>query len=277
MRWFSTPHRGVRDLTIAIVISGIFTLWLGGRLEQSPDLAGLNLLGWLVEPAIFVAIYLTLGGIWPRAGMIPRFRGNGGWFLLAATLSATLAGILLLINQVTGLVELSPAAMKAGAMVGLTSIGVFAVKNVVEEFIFRGFLTGSFAETRLAGLLGHVLTGLIWAVWHLVYWYTLLPEGKIAEVSGLSTHALVLIGFIALPLQSILLGELRLITGSIWPGWLLHTLNNAFMAGLVAANAVPRGNFTAMVFTPVDIGLVYTGSMAIIGLFMWRARLRGAA
>ncbi len=276
MRWFSTPHRGIRDLTIAIIIGSIFSLWAGRQVAQNPEMAGLEMLGWLLEPVVFAALYLTLGRIWRSAGLGLRLRGNGGWFVLAATLPSSLSGVLLLVNQISGLAPLDPAALKAGAMVGLASLGVFAIKNIAEEFVFRGFLTGRFAKTRLAGLPGHVLTGLIWAMWHLVYWYTLLPEGKIAEVSGLSTHAFVLVGFVALTLQSILLGELRLVTGSIWAGWLLHTLNNAFLAGLVAAHAVPRGDLTAMLLTPVDFGLIYTGAMAIIGLFIWRARLRGA-
>lgn len=273
MRWFSTPHHGIRDLTIAIATGSVFTLWVGRKVTQSPELAGLDMLGWLAEPALFATIYLTLGRMWPSAGLIPRFRSNGGWFLLAATLPAALAGVLLLINQVTGLVVLTPEAMKAGALAGLAGLGVFALKNIVEEFIFRGFLTGRFAETRLAGLPGHVLTGLIWSLWHLVYWFRLLPEGKIAEVSGLSIPIFVGFGFVALTLQSILLGELRLVTGSIWAGWLLHTFNNGLFAGLVVANAVPRGNFTAMLLTPIDVGLVYTGAMAGIGVLIWRARL----
>jgi membrane protease YdiL (CAAX protease family) len=274
MRWFSNPRHGIRDLTLAIALGSFFTLWLARKVAVSPEMAGLEMLVWLAVPALFAVLYLTLGRMWSTAGLGLRLRGNGGWFLLAATLPAALAGILLLLNQISGMVMLEPTAMKAGLVAGLSGLGVFAVKNVVEEFVFRGFLTGRFAATRLAGLQGHVLMGLIYASWHLVYWYTLLPQGKIAEVSGLSTHIFVVVGFMALTLQAILLGELRMVTGSIWAGWLLHTMNNAFFAGLVAANAVPRGDFTAMLFTPLDFGLVYAGIMAIIGLAIWRGRVR---
>lgn len=273
MRWFASPRRGIEVLALAIVLGGIFTLWFGGKIGQSPELAGLDLLSWLLVPAIFAAIYLTFGRIWRSAGLSPRLRGNGRWFLLAATLPVAISGVLVVISWLGGLITVTFGAMTAGAAAGAAGLGVFAAKNVIEEFIFRGFLTGRFAETRLAGLPGHVLTGLLWATWHLVYWFTLLPEGKIDEVSGLSTPVFVAFGFVALTFQSILLGELRLVTGSIWAGWLLHTINNVLLAGLVAANAVPRGDFVAMLVTPVDFGLIYTGGMALVGLFVWRWRV----
>lgn len=273
MQWFSKPQDGVRDLTVAIVLSSLATVWLGRAIDDAPALAGLDMLGWLAGPALFAIVYLTLGRQWGTAGLVPRLRGNGQWFLLAATLPSSIAGTFLLVNQVTGLVTLTPSAAKTGAVAGLAGLAVFALKNVVEEFVFRGFLTGRLAHTRLAGLPGHVLTGLIWSCWHIVYWVTLLPEGTIDRVSGLPTSAFVAVGFVALTLQSILLGELRMVTGSIWAGWLLHTLNNALLTGLVAANAVPRGDLTAMIMTPVDFGLLYTGCMAVIGYFIWRTRV----
>lgn len=279
MRRFANPSQGITDLVLLLIGLNAGLYWFSKEIDQRPDLAGLDFLLWLAVPCLFIVVYLTFGRLWFSAGLLPvtKGRGQGGWFLLAVFLPMGLAGGLLLLNQLFGLVTLKPDTLADGAMVGLLSLSGFFVKNIVEELIFRGFLTDRFAQTVLAGGQGHLLTGMIWAFWHLTYWTVMLPAGRLAEVSGLPVPAFVLVGFVALSLQSILLGELRLITGSIWAGVILHTLNNALFAGLVAAQAVPLGNLFTALMTPIDIGLIYTALMAGIGLWMWRKRLGGGS
>lgn len=275
MRRFATPLRGITDLAIVLIALNAFLFWLSKSIDQRPEMAGLDFLLWLAVPAAFCALYLSLGRIWPSAGLMPKLKGQGAWFLFALAIPMPLAGVLLLVNQVFGVVSLDPDLMASGALIGLASLAGLFVKNIVEEFIFRGFLTGRFAHTVSAGLQGHLLTGVLWSLWHVVYWTALLPESKIAEISGLSTPLFVIVGFAALCLQSILLGELRLITGSIWAGVVLRTMNNAIFVWLVAAQAVPHGRITAILFTPIDIGLIYSGLMALVGVVLWRRRLLG--
>lgn len=275
MRRFAEPWRGITDLAIVLIALNAFLFWFSKSIDQRPEMAGLDFLLWLAVPAAFCALYLSLGRIWPSAGLMPKLKGQGGWFLFALTLPMALAGVLLLVNQVFGVVSLDPDLMARGVLIGLASLAGLFVKNILEEFIFRGFLTGRFAHTVSAGLQGHLLTGVFWSLWHVVYWTALLPTGKIAEVSGLSTPLFVIVGFAALCLQSILLGELRLITGSIWAGVVLHTMNNAIFAWLVAAQAVPHGGLKAILLTPIDIGLIYSGLMALIGVALWHRRLGG--
>ena len=275
MRRFATPLRGITDLGIVLIALNAFLFWFSKFIGQRPEMAGLDFLLWLAAPAAFCALYLSLGRIWPSAGLMPKLKGQGAWFVFGLTLPMALSGVLLLVNQVFGVVSLDPDLMASGVLIALASLAGLFVKNIVEEFIFRGFLTGRFAHTVSAGLQGHLLTGVLWSLWHLVYWTALLPVGKIAEVSGLPMPLFVIVGCVALCLQSILLGELRLITGSIWAGVVLHTMNNAIFAWLVAAQAVPHGNLKAILLTPIDLGLIYSGLMALIGVALWRRRLSG--
>jgi len=275
MQRFAKPSRGITDLAVLLIALNAFLFWFSKSIDQRPEMAGLDFLLWLAAPAAFCALYLSLGRIWPSAGLMPKLKRHGAWFLFALTLPMTLAGVLLLVNQLFGVVSLDPDLMASGVLIGLASLAGLFVKNIAEEFIFRGFLTGRFAHTVSAGLQGHLLTGVLWSLWHVVYWTALLPVGKIAELSGLSTPLFVIVGFVALSLQSILLGELRLITGSIWTGVVLHTMNNAMFAWLVAAQAVPHGGLKAILLTPIDIGLIYSGQMALIGVALWRRRLSG--
>ena len=273
MSRFSDPIKSIKDISFVICISGFVLLAFHNWAAPQPELAGLDFLGWLAVPALFVVLYLTLGRGWRFAGIVPALRGQARWYLFALTLPPILAGILLLVNHMTGLVELTSSGLEYGLTVGLSGLATLFIKNIVEELIFRGFFTGYFSKTSLAGIKGHVLTGLIWSTWHLVYWFALLPEGKIEEVSGLSAPSFVIVGYVALTLHAILFGELRLITGSILVGVILHTVNNVLLIGLVAAAAVPKGTLTAMILTPVDFGLLYAGALAFIGVLIWKKRI----
>lgn len=274
MRRFSVPSKGIGDLAILMIAMNALLYWLNKTIDQRPDLSGLDFLLWLGIPFIFTITYLTLGRLWSTAGLAPKFQGLGIWFLFAFLLPAALASSLLLTNLLLGSVTLPSDLGAKSAMVGLVGVSGLFIKNIFEEFIFRGFLTGRFSQTVGAGLQGHILTGAIWSFWHLVYWTAMLPQDQIAEISSLPLSVFVLVGFVALTSQSILLGELRLVTGSIWAGVVLHTMNNAIFAWFVAAKAVPLGGLTAAWLTPVDIGLVYSGLMGLIGLRLWRWRLR---
>ena len=273
MRRFSVPSRGVSDFVVLLIALNVFLYWVSSTIDDRPELAGVDFLLWLLVPVVFTIAYLTLGRTWSSAGLRPKIRGQGYWFLFAVTLPIGLSALLLLANQLLGLVTLRSEQLSTGVMIGLAGLSGLFVKNIAEEFVFRGFLTGRLAQTVGAGLQSHLLTGVIWSFWHLVYWTVMLPEGKIAEVSGLPMLVFVMAAFAALSFQSVLLGELRLATGSIWAGVVLHTMNNAIFASLVAAQAVPLGDLRAALLTPIDIGLVYAGLMGLIGFMLWRRRL----
>lgn len=123
----------------------------------------------MLEPAIFVAIYLTLAKKWKTVGLSLQIKKLKYWFLFALCLPLVLSGLLLLTNHITGYVELEPEAMRNGAMIGLAGLGIFIFKNILEEFVFRGFLTTRFAETNIGRINGHILTSLfgrvgIWSI-----------------------------------------------------------------------------------------------------------------
>lgn len=268
---FANPFYAIKDVTIAIIFSSATALifhffWP----ESDKQFSELDMLGWLLEPAIFATLYLTIGKNWANAGLSLPTKSQALWFLFALCLPTSLSGIMLLINHITGYLTLEPAAIYQISAIGISLIATMLLKSTIEEFVFRGFLTGHFAQMGYGRLKGHLLTGLIWAVWHLTYWFTLIPADKITNISGLPLPIFAILGFITLPLQSILLGELRLITGSIWAGVMLQTLSHIFLASMITANALPQGNFIAILLTPTNFGILYSSIYALIGLTLWR-------
>lgn len=69
MKKFTNPARGISALILAIIISAAMTLVIQIWAAQNDDLKGLNMLGWMLEPAVFVIVYLTLTQKWKTAGL----------------------------------------------------------------------------------------------------------------------------------------------------------------------------------------------------------------
>lgn len=65
----------------------------------------------MLEPAIFVAVYLTLARKWKTAGLSLKITALKYWFHFALRLPLILSGSLLLINHITGYVALEPEAI----------------------------------------------------------------------------------------------------------------------------------------------------------------------
>jgi len=88
----------------------------------------------------------------------------------------------------------------------LLLVALLVVAPLVEETFFRGFLLKGLAESRAGPAVAVVLTSALWAVIHLQYdWF----------------------GMAAIFVAGLLLGTVRLRTGSTWLAVLLHALMNA--------------------------------------------------
>ena len=97
------------------------------------------------------------------------------------------------------------------------------MKNLLEEFAFRGYLAPKVYALKLNRLLSHCIVGLVWGAWHipfLAYVFSYLNESAVTLIPRL------LLGTIT---ASIVYGEIRLRTNSVWPAFLMHTIGGAFI------------------------------------------------
>ena len=126
---------------------------------------------------------------------------------------------------------------------------------------------------KINPFLGYLLTGLIWAGWHLPYWFYFLDRDELLSHTSLSLPAFVVLGFILLPLHAIVYGELRLLSGSVWPVWLLHNIANALSLTLLTGGFVVLDEGVLGAFlSPGTEGVLFTLLMAGVGVGLYRYR-----
>lgn len=255
-----------------MVASSLAALWMFGAGDIDPNLPDTAPLIWLLGPSLAAVILLSIKKQWHTVGLGLALNKWPRAYALAIFVPIGVSALLFLLSWI-----LNPGVF--GASTGLSiafagAVGATFIKNLFEEFSWRGFLTNQFAQTRLHPLVGHGFTGLIWSAWHLPYWFVFLSGGEIGLTSGLDVPVFVVLAFVALTLQSVLYGELQLASGSVWPAYIMHSVSNIISLALPILAYVNVGNGLDVILTPHTHGMVYSIAFTLIGLALLRRRQR---
>jgi len=74
---------------------------------------------------------------------------------------------------------------------------------------------------------------LIWGFWHIPYYLALLDKTSLMAYTSQSLILFIPMVILSMAVAGILFGELRLITGSTWPVWLMHMMSNSIILTLL--------------------------------------------
>jgi membrane protease YdiL (CAAX protease family) len=260
---------GVGVLGIAVLAALVEPLTAAPDAE--PGTPGLGQLLWLVAPLGLSLLLRAFGGDgWKDLGLRPNFRGNGFWWLVSILVFPLVLALSALIGAWLGGLELNGDLLPAFATALLTGLIGAAVKNLFEEFAWRGYLAPKLYALEAFGAnvwLSHALVGLVWGAWHLpfvfVLWPYLTPKLLWAFVP------LLLVGTIA---QSVVYGEIRLATGSVLPAWVMHSVGSAIGNALLLSGFVQLYPGRELIFSPGAEGIVSIVLMFAVGYGLWRRR-----
>ncbi|MCE1252894.1 MAG: CPBP family intramembrane metalloprotease [Anaerolineae bacterium] len=271
----------INILIFAIVTAGCGFVGHAVNLFYQPQdtMQSLGVLIWLVSPLAASILLRTLGGDgWKDTGVGLHLISSWRWYMVALLASPFISLIALglcLLSGGASLTGFSPETVNPFlAVLGLGFAGS-AIKNIFEEFSWRGYLTPRLEAIKPNGRFNALITGLIWASWHIPYYLYFLDPVDIKKQSSLSVPAMIILAFIILPLQAYVYGELRLLSRSTWSTWLLHNLSNAVSLALTGGSLILLTRNTASVlFTPGTEGILYTLLMFLLGWALRRYRLK---
>jgi membrane protease YdiL (CAAX protease family) len=197
-----------------------------------PGTPGLGQLLWIIAPLGVMLLLRIFGGDgWADFGLRPNFKGNGFWWLVSGLVFPVVITISVLLGALLGGLALN-VNMFAG-VVGALLVGLISalIKNIFEEFAWRGYLAPKVYSLNMNIWLSHAIVGMVWGAWHLpfvfVFWPYLTPNMLWYFVP------LLLVGTFS---QSVVYGEIRLATASVLPAWVMHTIGNAIGNTLLLSN-----------------------------------------
>ncbi|MBN1120734.1 MAG: CPBP family intramembrane metalloprotease [Anaerolineae bacterium] len=270
-------NRGsVRNIIIFVVIVIAFG-WIGYFLAQdgTEESRQLGLLLFIIAPVVaMVLLRLLFGDGWKDLGLGPHFKGNWFWYLASILIYPLVVGVVLLIGVAVGAISLTGKSFGAYLAVFGAQLGAVLLKNIFEEFGWRGYLTPRLDSMGVKPLTNHLITGTIWGVWHVPYWLALLTPEEISSMTPRSMSLFIPMAIVGIIASAIIFGEIRLATGSVWPTWIMHNIDNAVVVALLTGGfiTINRGEFW---LTPGMDGVLHIVLIVAVGMWAFRRRKKG--
>lgn len=271
-------NRTIRNLvifTVVVLASG----WLGyglDKLMNNPSgQQGLGLLLWLITPLITALLLRAFAGDgWKDFGFRPSLKGNLIWYAVSLLIYPFVAGLILAIGGALGLVTAPNFSFSLLLSVFAGGLIASFIKNIFEEFAWRGYLAPKVYSLGLNAYVGHTIVGLVWGCWHIPYLLFMLDRTVVQATTTQSMATFIPLAIINLVAASMVYGELRLLTNSIWPPLLLHTIGNALVDVLVVQGFVRLVPGTDFLISPGHQSLLTMTVFALIGIGLHQLRIR---
>ena len=268
--------RTIRNIMIVSVITvggGWLGIWLNNVTGNTmPPMQSLGALIWLTSPALSGFALRTFGGDgWKDSGFGFHLLSSWKWYL-AGILVYPLAALLTF-----GLGALFGIISADGFDGYLSAAGVMFVgslmKNIFEEFAWRGYLTPRLDAAKVHPILNHLIVGILWWSWHLPYYYYFLDRSILASSITTSIPVFLAIGLFVMFPTAILFGELRLVGRSVWPVFVLHNVINALSMPLLINGFIKVNGPLGAVFTPTNEGIITSILFGAAGLVIYKFRM----
>jgi len=245
--------------------------WLGRRVDAAAGGApgdGPGMAVWIAAPLVASFALRLLGGDgWRDLGIRPAFAGNGRWYAVSALIYPVAVLVVAAAGRAAG-VTACPARAALPLQAAALLIVPQLLTNIPEEFGFRGYLAPRLSALRVNALAGHALVGLVWGAWHLPY---------LAAITGYTAEGAetliprFLAGTVA---ASLVYGEIRLRTGSVWPAVLMQTAGGMAVGAALAGGAVLPATPAAMLLAPTLEGGLMIALFLFAGLWLHAQRTR---
>jgi membrane protease YdiL (CAAX protease family) len=270
-----------------IFVVALFTVgggWLGIWINNltgnaQPRMESLGVLVWLTSPALAGILLRAFGGDgWKDSGFGLNLCSGWIWYIvailvypLAALLTIGLALAFKAIN-VDGF-----AAQGLGAYVSIVSVMFVGslMKNIFEEFAWRGYLTPRLDTAKVHPLLNHLIVSVLWWSWHLPYYFYFLDRAQLTTYLGNTSLTIFLIlALIDMFPTAILFGELRLLSKSVWTVFILHELINALSMPLILNGFIKLNGTLGVIFSPTNDGIITSILLGVAGLMLYQYRMK---
>ncbi len=260
---------------IIFIIVTLASGWIGvlvdSALPEQPEGNSLGMGLWLTMPFLISIPLRIVCRDYKDMGIKPHFKGNVKWYLSSLMIYPLVTVITVGFAMIFGCVDMSDFTITAFvSLAAFSGISGFA-KNIFEEFAWRGYLTPKLMELKINDWLLYIISGLVWALWHVPYYLFFLPN---QYFESLSRTGMIGTACLLMPCWAIMFAELYRLTKSVWPCVLMHAVEDAVPTVLVTTGSfMALTNHSDFWLNPTD-GVITTILFTAIGLFLRSVRIK---
>ncbi|KAF5046306.1 hypothetical protein DSECCO2_472190 [anaerobic digester metagenome] len=268
--------RNVVVFIVVVILSGWIGVLVDSVLTEQPkgDSPGMGI--WLVTPML-AAITMTIfsKGNWNDLGFKPNFKRNIKWYFIAALVFPVVTSIVLIIGVITDWIDLSTLDLRPFILVFSSTLLFNFIKNIFDGTPLFSYLTPKLVKLNFNDWKIYLTVGSVWGIWHLPYFLVFLPETDIQAVLPVSRAITIIIMIITMILWSVMFIELYRVTKSIWPGVVLHMVEDSLINPLVISGFISIAAGKEILISPI-IGIITSILYLLIGLGIRTYRIQAS-
>lgn len=263
-------------ITLAIFVfititAGLFGYLLDQVLTEQPEGDSLGMGLWLVLPFLTGIVLGIFNKDLKQIGGKLNLKNNLKWYAVSFLVFPCVTLITAVVAKIMGALtirEIEPCALVI--LIGTTFLAS-CIKNIFEEFTWRGFLFSYLEKTKMNDWCLYLFNGLIWGMWHITYYMFFLPEEYFTQISR---PMMVVVGIVLMILWSPMFVELRRLTKSVWPCVILHSMEDAVPTMLFVTAGMLQIKQSYFVMLDPTRGIVPTVLVFLTGLVLRKYRLK---
>ena len=231
---------------------------------------GLGMGIWLISPFVLMLIFRVINKDWKSFGIKLQFRKSWNWYIFSLLLYPIIIGSILIIGKIIKTIDFTDSfSLPVLTNTALVSLIPLIIKNIFEEFTWRGYLTPQFEKMGMSRFNNHLTVGIIWALWHLPYLDIMIRS--YSQLSLWVAFPLMILGII---ITAFVYGEIRLRSNTVWTAVILHAVGNSITNPLVEMNMIKLVSGKEYIASPAIDNIAYIFIMLVVACVLFRINFK---
>ena len=254
--------------SVVVLGSGWIGLLVDDALGAAHSMKGQGSLVWIMTPLLVGAVLALSDPSLRRSYAVSWLPGRLRAYGVAIGVFPLSFVVAIAVGWAAGV--LSPGGLGAFGSAVAVNVLPTVLKNVAEEGAWRGYLTPGLLRRRLPDPAVWLVVGVVWGAWHLPYYLWFLDESLLRSVLDVPPLTYALIAVPVTICWAPLFTELRILSGSIWPGLIAHSIANLSQIP-VSLGGLPITPGWGLLVSPV-VGIIPNAIVLAAGLGLWARR-----
>lgn len=256
---------------VVVLLCGWFGVLVDKLIPEQPQGDTLGMGIWLISPLLATILLRSFAGDgWRDIGLLPNFKGNLKWYVIALFIYPAVTTLVLLISYVFNWMDFSAFNLSTVLSVFFSGLLIQFVKNFFEESVWRGYLTSKLSNLKLDDFWLYLIVGGVWGAWHIPYFLVFLSESDIISVLPVNRWLFTIIGIVTMICWTVMYTEIYLMTRSIWPLVLMHMTEDALVNPLILDGYIKLAQGKEFLVSP-SAGILTTCLYLVVG---WLLRVK---
>ncbi|MDO5558297.1 MAG: CPBP family intramembrane metalloprotease [Oscillospiraceae bacterium] len=266
-----TLKRNIIIFICVTLLSGWFGVLFDSVLTEQPEGNSLGMGIWLISPSLTALILRLVSRDKKGLGIKPNFKGNLKWYALSAGYYPLVMIVCVLMAKLSGCLDSSTLTINGFITLAVASMAAGFIKNIFEEFSWRGYLTPKLIQIKLSDWWIYIISGAVWGLWHAAYYLVFLPD---TYFESISRPGMILTGCLLMMVWSVMYVEIYRLTRSVWPCVIMHSAEDAVPTALVTVSSCVTFTGKGDLWFNPTTGIIATVLFLGIGLLLRKIRIQ---